>query len=180
MKKSVLSKSRGSGFSFHKILLPSALLMAAAIFAIDTQIQLGVAIGALHIIPVLMVVPLESRKWSLWVASICTILIVIKLLFWPMGEAIPWMVFTNRAISLLVVWVTVLLGLYIFRSKRKLREMGSFLTVCAWTKQVKVGDRWISFDQYLSENLGIKITHGINEDTAKKMLQELKIEVKET
>ena len=127
-----------------------------------------------------MVAPLESRKVSLWVALACTVLIVIKLAFWPMGEAIPWMVFANRSISLFVVWVTVLLGLYLFRARRQVRDMESLLTVCAWTKQVKVDGRWVSFDEYLTEHLGFTITHGINEDTASKLLQEMKIEVKET
>ena len=59
-----------------------------------------------------------------------------------------------------------------------MRAMKTLLTVCAWTKQVKVDGRWLSFDEYLSEYLGFNITHGMSEDTANQMLQELKIKIK--
>ena len=114
MSKLTVGKAQPVGF--YKLWLTSSLVTAGTIFAIDTQIQLGVAIGALHVIPVLMLAPLESRKWSLWVACVCTVLIIIKLVFWPISEAIPWMVYANRGISVLVVWVTLLLSLYIFRN----------------------------------------------------------------
>lgn len=86
------------------------------------------------------------------------------------------MVFANRSISIFVVWVTVILGLYLFRTKRKLREIESLLTVCAWTKQVKVGDQWISFDKYLTKYLGFKITHGVTEEEANRLIQKLETE----
>jgi hypothetical protein len=162
------------------LLLPSSLFLAAVIFGIDSQIPLGVAVGVLYVIPVLLVVPLENRKFCLWVASACTVLIIMKLVFWPMGEAIPWMVFANRGLSLFVVWITLPLMLDALRAKRRLHEMESLLTVCAWTKQVKFEGRWMPFDQYLAKHLGFKITHVITEEAANKILQGLKIEVKET
>lgn len=182
MNKMTIGKyqSQPMSFPFHKFLILLALLIVGAIFVIDTQIKLGVAVGALYIIPVLMVAPLESRKLSLCVAFACTVLVVIKLLFWPIDEAIPWMVFANRSISVFVVWTTTILGLYIFRTQRNLRAINSLLTVCAWTKQVKVDGRWVSFDKYLSEYMGFKITHGITEEAASKIMQDLKIEIKET
>jgi hypothetical protein len=45
----------------------------------------------------------------------------------------------------------------------KLRRLeGSFQTVCAWTNQIKDGDEWISFQEFLYRHLHIRTTHGIS------------------
>ncbi len=36
-----------------------------------------------------------------------------------------------------------------------------FLTICAWSKRIKVGDRWISIEQFLTNQLSLKLSHGI-------------------
>jgi PAS domain S-box-containing protein len=38
------------------------------------------------------------------------------------------------------------------------------LSICAWTKQVCVDGKWVSVDQYLSKNLGLKLSHGISDE----------------
>ena len=37
-----------------------------------------------------------------------------------------------------------------------------YLTICAWTKRVRIDDRWISFEEFLTGELGANITHGIH------------------
>jgi hypothetical protein len=41
------------------------------------------------------------------------------------------------------------------------RDITENLTVCAWSKQVRIGDTWLSFDAFLSEVLGLDISHGL-------------------
>jgi hypothetical protein len=36
-----------------------------------------------------------------------------------------------------------------------------FITLCAWTKRVRVGDRWCSIEDYLLQFHGLTVTHGI-------------------
>lgn len=36
-----------------------------------------------------------------------------------------------------------------------------FLTICAWSKRIKMGDRWISIEQFLAHHLNVKLSHGI-------------------
>lgn len=43
-----------------------------------------------------------------------------------------------------------------------------FLTICAWSKRVQVGDRWIAIEQFLSEQLDLKISHGISPQSEEK------------
>ncbi|MEO6848238.1 MAG: response regulator [Chthoniobacterales bacterium] len=48
----------------------------------------------------------------------------------------------------------------------KLESM--LLTICAWTKQVKVGpDQWVPIDEFLHDQLGFRLTHGISPAAAK-------------
>lgn len=68
------------------------------------------------------------------------------------------------ALTFAVVW---LLG-YVHRLQ------GGLVTVCAWTKQVRDGEQWMSLESYLVRRFGLKITHGISDQAAAALLADLK------
>lgn len=42
-----------------------------------------------------------------------------------------------------------------------------FLTICAWSKRIKVDDdKWVSFEDFLAHYLGLHVTHGISPEVA--------------
>ena len=45
---------------------------------------------------------------------------------------------------------------------RRLRK--GLLKVCAWTKNIEIDGRWISIDEFLSEYLQLRLTHGMSEE----------------
>ncbi len=49
------------------------------------------------------------------------------------------------------------------------KQAADLVTVCAWTKSVRSGDHWISFDDYLSKHLGLAVTHGIHPSASRKI-----------
>jgi hypothetical protein len=49
---------------------------------------------------------------------------------------------------------------------------GQFQTICAWTNQIKDGDEWISFPEFLTRHLRAQITHGISPEAAAKLHSE--------
>lgn len=51
---------------------------------------------------------------------------------------------------------------------------GRFQTICAWTNQIKDGDEWISFPEFLSRHLGAQVTHGISPEAEAKFHAEIK------
>lgn len=51
---------------------------------------------------------------------------------------------------------------------------GQFQTICAWTNQIKDGDEWISFPEFLSRHLQTQVTHGISPEAAAKIKAELR------
>ena len=44
------------------------------------------------------------------------------------------------------------------------------MTVCAWTKSILVDGKWITVEQFLERQLGLKVTHGIRPDGAEQIL----------
>lgn len=44
------------------------------------------------------------------------------------------------------------------------------VTVCAWSKQIKIGSEWVTFEEFLRSTLGMRITHGIHPDVAESVI----------
>jgi hypothetical protein len=56
------------------------------------------------------------------------------------------------------------------RSTEEIRRLQSGLqVVCAWTKRVKVGDEWMTPEQFLATRLGLKLSHGISPDALREL-----------
>jgi hypothetical protein len=47
------------------------------------------------------------------------------------------------------------------------RLRSGLLKVCAWTKRIEIDGRWIPIEQFLSETLHLRLTHGMSEDAVK-------------
>ncbi|HUA65195.1 MAG TPA: CHASE3 domain-containing protein [Alphaproteobacteria bacterium] len=55
----------------------------------------------------------------------------------------------------------------------RLEKLQQFVTICAWTGQVKDGDSWIRLDQYLERRFGLSVSHGVSRDAAIKMIRDM-------
>lgn len=61
------------------------------------------------------------------------------------------------------------------RSTEEIRKLQSGLQiVCAWTKQIKVGDRWMTPDEFLSTQLHLKISHGMSPQASRDFETQIK------
>jgi GAF domain-containing protein len=49
------------------------------------------------------------------------------------------------------------------------RNLEKLITVCAWSRKIKVDGRWVSFEEFLVETLGLAVTHGIDPEVAKQI-----------
>lgn len=59
------------------------------------------------------------------------------------------------------------------RSTEEIRKLQDGLqVVCAWTKQIKVGDTWMTADEFLTDRLHLKLTHGISPQGAREFEKE--------
>lgn len=60
------------------------------------------------------------------------------------------------------------------RSTEEITKLQNGLqVVCAWTKQIKVGDQWMTPDEFLSTQLHLKISHGMSPQASREFEGEL-------
>jgi CHASE3 domain sensor protein len=76
------------------------------------------------------------------------------------------------ATVILIGTVAVALIFIIFILLR-LEKLQQFVTICAWTGQVKDGDNWIRLDEYLQNRFGLSVSHGVSREAALKMMHEM-------
>jgi CHASE3 domain sensor protein len=76
------------------------------------------------------------------------------------------------ATVILIGTVAVALIFIIFILLR-LEKLQQFVTICAWTGQVKDGNDWIRLDEYLQRRFGLAVSHGVSRDAAIKMMREM-------
>ena len=62
---------------------------------------------------------------------------------------------------------------HIFRDAERPRDLEKLITVSAWSRKIQVDGEWVSFEEFLTERLGVTITHGIDPDTAKEIHREM-------
>jgi len=44
----------------------------------------------------------------------------------------------------------------------------SLVTMCAWSKRVQYGDKWIPLEEYMHKRFGVRISHGISQEEFEK------------
>jgi hypothetical protein len=69
------------------------------------------------------------------------------------------------AVALALVMVVVIL--------LRLEKLQEFVTVCAWTGQVKFQGQWLRLDEYLKKQFGISVSHSLSQEAAEKMMREI-------
>jgi len=56
---------------------------------------------------------------------------------------------------------------------RVAKLQNAVLTVCAWTKRVRVDGEWVPVEQYLHDNLGINVSHGMSGEAVEEMRRQI-------
>ena len=63
----------------------------------------------------------------------------------------------------------------LFTSTEEIRKLQSGLqTVCAWTKRIKVGEQWVTTEEFLRDQLHLKLTHTISPEASRDLIIELR------
>lgn len=61
------------------------------------------------------------------------------------------------------------------KSTEEIRKLqGQLQVVCAWTKRIKIDERWIPLDEYLTDKLHVPISHGISPEAFEELKKSLK------
>ena len=144
----------------------SAVLLALAIFILDLQVPLGVAVCALYGVVVLFGLFTTVRGFALWMAVMATLLTTVDAALSP-PELVTANAITNRALTIVGVWVTAWLvsqaartGLALDRSTKDLADTNFALNQAAIvaTTNVKgeitfVNDKFVEISKYSRQEL---------------------------
>ena len=161
-----------------KVSLVTALAVTAVILYVDLQLPLGVTITVFYIIPIMISLMSDRREYTFGLAIFCTLLIVLGYLLSPSIGIPKWVSVIDRSAIILVIWITAVLGIETVRAKKKIREMGKLLTICAWTKQIRIDDKWIPIEEYLVKHCGLKLTHGITKEAQQLYFKDMDIDIR--
>ncbi len=56
---------------------------------------------------------------------------------------------------------------------KEVSHLDHLLTVCAWTKKIRIDGQWLTFEEFLVERLGLSVTHGIHPEALESLRAEL-------
>ena len=143
-----------------------AVLLAAGIFILDLQVPLGIAVSALYGVVILFGLFISARGFSLWMAGGATLLTTLDAAL-SAPEHISTGAVTNRALTIIGIWVTAWLvtrfastGRKLDISTRALADTNFALNQAAIvaTTNVKgqitfVNDKFVEISKYAREEL---------------------------
>ncbi|MFN2476676.1 MAG: hypothetical protein ABR526_10105 [Chthoniobacterales bacterium] len=153
-----------------------SLVIAGAVLVLDIVTPRGVSVAALYVIPVILVQRAASTLYTVAIAMICAVLATIGIIVSPEIGVEPQVVLVDYAIIIVTLTATAVIGIISTRRAAQVQTMSKLLTMCSWTKKVKVRGEWVPIEDYLAKNLGVTITHGMTEESARHFLEQAGIE----
>jgi CHASE3 domain sensor protein len=78
----------------------------------------------------------------------------------------------EQGIAVVLVAVTAITLIAGFIMVLRFERLHRIVTMCAWTGQIKDGDRWVRMEEFLKERFGLSVSHGISKEAAEKMVAE--------
>jgi CHASE3 domain sensor protein len=82
-------------------------------------------------------------------------------------------VISGQIMSLVLIAAVAVALVFVVVILLRLEKLQEFVTVCAWTGQVKYKGEWVRLDQYLERQFGISVSHSLSEAAAEKMMHEI-------
>ena len=82
-------------------------------------------------------------------------------------------VVSSQVMSLILIVSVALALVFVVVILLRLEKLQQFVTVCAWTGQVRHQGQWLRLDQFLERRFGISVSHSLSRDAAEKMMHEI-------
>lgn len=78
----------------------------------------------------------------------------------------------DRIAATILAAFDILFLLGIIALLQRVFRLQQIATVCAWSKTIRDGNEWITFEEYLRRKFGMAITHGISREIANRLIAE--------
>ena len=82
-------------------------------------------------------------------------------------------VVSSQLMSLVLIVAVAMALIMVVVILLRLEKLQEFVTVCAWTGQVKFQGQWLRLDEYLKKQFGIAVSHSLSQEVAEKMMREI-------
>ena len=82
-------------------------------------------------------------------------------------------VISSQIMSLVLIAAVAVALVFVVVILLRLEKLQQFVTVCAWTGQMKFQGQWLRLDQYLERQFGIAVSHSLSQEAAAKMMHEI-------
>jgi len=82
-------------------------------------------------------------------------------------------VISSQIMSLVLIAAVAVALIFVVMILLRLEQLQQFVTVCAWTGQVKYQGQWLRLDQYLERQFGLSVSHSLSNEAAAKMMSEI-------
>lgn len=82
-------------------------------------------------------------------------------------------VVSGQIMSMVLIVAVALALVFVVMILLRLEKLQQFVTVCAWTGQVRVQGQWLRLDQFLERQFGISVSHTLSKEAAEKMMREI-------
>ncbi|MEI8291836.1 MAG: CHASE3 domain-containing protein [Verrucomicrobiota bacterium] len=79
----------------------------------------------------------------------------------------------TQIMSLVLIAAVALVLTLVLVILLRLEKLQEFVTICAWTGQVKYQGKWLRLDEYLKQQFGISVSHSLSQEAAEKMMREI-------
>jgi hypothetical protein len=184
---------QSGGKSVLYVLVTAASLLVMAWLDLITGQE--VVFSGAYLLPVSLTAWWFSRRWAIIMSVICGITAFIVDKLDGQEYSNPAIDYWNATTCLAICLVT---GLVFSRLKHTLEErkkmneelqqtlekltastaeirklQEGLQVVCAWTKRLKVGDVWMTPDEFLSTQLHLKLSHGISPEAFDEIVKTL-------
>jgi CHASE3 domain sensor protein len=82
-------------------------------------------------------------------------------------------VVSGQIMSLVLIVAVALALVFVVMILLRLEKLQQFVTVCAWTGQVRHQGQWLRLDQFLERQFGISVSHSLSREAAEKMMHDI-------
>ena len=82
-------------------------------------------------------------------------------------------VVSSQIMALVLIVAVAVALVFVVMILVRLDKLQQFVTICAWTGQVRQGDQWVRLDEFLEKQFGISVSHSLSKEAAAKLRREI-------
>ena len=134
----------------------------AGMFLLDLWTPMGVAVPMLYVVPVYLTSWLPQTWAVLATGGAASALTLVGLFLAPPEGDPHWMVWANRLLAVVAIWLSAAVGLVQRRLTAELKTLRGLIPICASCKKIRDEEgQWQALERYIRERSGAEFTHGL-------------------